>query len=167
MVFFDWLLVYLSGRLNPAATALSGAGLGYQVSLSIFEREKRFAPFAHRTSQGLVGVTIALLIVIQAAFGFKNAWWLAVACRKSIHADVLFIVVDTLRADHMSLQGYDRETDPTMKRIASEGVMFENAYSASSWTLTTHASLFTGRWPYEHKADGGRDLDETYPPLPH
>ena len=73
--------------------------------------------------------------------------------------------MDTVRADHLSLQGYERETDPTLKRIASEGVMFENAYAASSWTLTSHASLFTGRWPYEHKADGGRYLDETYPTI--
>jgi arylsulfatase A-like enzyme len=43
--------------------------------------------------------------------------------------------------------------------------MFENAYATSSWTLTAHASLFTGRWPYEHKADGGRDLDDTYPTI--
>ena len=166
MVFFDWLLVYLSGRLNPAATALLGAGLGYQVSLSIFEREKRFVPFAHRTLNGLVGVTVALFIVIQGGFWIQERTMVGnLPAAKASTPNVLFIVVDTLRADHMSLQGYDRETDPTMKRIASEGVMFENAYSASSWTLTTHASLFTGRWPYEHKADGGRDLDETYPTI--
>jgi arylsulfatase A-like enzyme len=84
---------------------------------------------------------------------------------KASAPNVLVIVVDTLRADHMSLQGYERNTDPNMTRIANEGVMFENAYATSSWTLTSHASLFTGRWPYEHKADGGRSLDDTYPTI--
>jgi arylsulfatase A-like enzyme len=78
---------------------------------------------------------------------------------------VLWIVIDTLRADHMSLYGYERETDPYLASLAAHSVVFDNAYATSSWTLTSHASLFTGRWPYEHKADGGRHLDDTYPTI--
>jgi arylsulfatase A-like enzyme len=166
LVFFGWFLVYLSGRLNPAATALLAAGVGYQVSLLIFEREKRFLPFAERTFKGLVGLTLALVVVIQGGFWLQERIATNnLPAAKASTPNVLFILMDTLRADHLSLQGYKRETDPTLKRLASEGVMFENAYASSSWTLTTHASLFTGRWPYEHKADGGRDLDETYPTI--
>jgi arylsulfatase A-like enzyme len=166
MVFFDWLLVYLSGRLNPAATALLGAGIGYQVSLLIYEREKRFFPFAQRTLKGLVGLILGMLVVIQGSFWIQERITTSnLPTAKESTPNVLFIVMDTVRADHLSLQGYERETDPTLKRIATEGVIFENAYAASSWTLTTHASLFTGRFPYEHKADCGRSLDNTYPTI--
>ena len=166
LLVFAWIEIYLSGRLNPAATALLGAGIAYQVSLLLYEREKRFNPFVQKTIKGFVGITVLLLIVIQGGFWLQERMAVSkLPAAKESTPNVLFIVVDTLRADHMSLQGYDRETDPTMKRLASEGVMFENAYAASSWTLTTHASLFTGRWPYEHKADGGRVLDDTYPTI--
>lgn len=166
LLFFDWLIIYLSGRLSPVATGVLAAGIAYQVSMVIYEREKRFVPFIQRSFKVLAGVTVALLVIIQGGFWIQER--VAVGNLPEAKVDspnVLLIVVDTLRADHMSLQGYERETDPTMKRIASEGVMFENAYATSSWTLTAHASLFTGRWPYEHKADGGRDLDETYPTI--
>ena len=166
LMIFSWVGTYLSGRLSPVATGILAAGIGYQFSLTLLEREKRFAPFVGRTIKGVGVLVIALLIVIQ------GGYWIGeqIAVRnlpdaKASTPNVLLIVMDTLRADHLSLQGYERVTDPNLLRIASEGVMFENAYATSSWTLTAHASLFTGRWPYEHKADGGRDLDETYPTI--
>lgn len=166
LLAFSWVGAYLSGRLSPVATGILAAGVGYQLSLTLFEREKKFAPFVRRTAKGFAVLTLALLIVIQ------GGYWIGeqMAVRNLPQAEesapnVLLIVMDTLRADHLSLQGYERVTDPNLVRIASEGVMFENAYATSSWTLTAHASLFTGRWPYEHKADGGRHLDDTYPTI--
>lgn len=166
LLTFSWLGTYLSGRLSPAASLILAAGIGYQLSLSLYERGKRFIPFAQRTAKGFGVLTLALLVVIQ------GGYWVGeqIAVRnlpqaKESSPNVLLIVVDTLRADHMSLHGYERITDPNLVRIAGEGVMFENAYATSSWTLTAHASLFTGRWPYEHKADGGRHLDNTYPTI--
>ena len=166
LMAFSWVGTYLSGRLSPVASAILAAGIGYQLSLTLFEREKRFAPFAGRTVKALGILVVALLVVIQSGYWIREQ----VAVRdlpqaKESSPNVLLIVMDTLRADHLSLQGYERVTDPNLVRIASEGVMFENAYATSSWTLTAHASLFTGRWPYEHKADGGRHLDDTYPTI--
>jgi arylsulfatase A-like enzyme len=166
LLAFSWIGTYLSGRLSPVATAILAAGLAYQLSLMLYERGKWFIPFAQRTARGLGMLTLALLVIVQSSNWVQEQ----IAARnlpqaKESAPNVLFIVIDTLRADHMSLQGYERLTDPNLTRIASEGVMFENAYATSSWTLTAHASLFTGRWPYEHKADGGRDLDDTYPTL--
>jgi arylsulfatase A-like enzyme len=166
MMVFPWILAYLSGRLSPVATGILAAGVGYQLSLSLYEREKKFLPFVRRSVKGLGIVILSLLVAIQGGYWIRERVTVSnLPQAKDSAPNVLVIVVDTLRADHMSLQGYERETDPTMKRIANEGVMFENAYATSSWTLTSHASLFTGRWPYEHKADGGRDLDETYPTI--
>jgi arylsulfatase A-like enzyme len=62
------------------------------------------------------------------------------------------ITLDTTRADHLSCYGYPRETTPNLDRLAKEGQLFENALAVSSWTLPTHASLFTGLFPITHGA---------------
>lgn len=66
--------------------------------------------------------------------------------------NVLLVSIDTLRADHLASYGYERETAPTLTRLAEEGARFENAYSQAPSTVPTHASLFTGRFPFEHGA---------------
>jgi len=57
---------------------------------------------------------------------------------------VLLISIDTLRADHLSCYGYDRETTPRIDAIAREGVLFERTFATTSWTLPSHLSLLTG-----------------------
>jgi arylsulfatase A-like enzyme len=64
--------------------------------------------------------------------------------------DVLILLVDALRADHLGCYGYDRETSPAIDRLASEGVVFGQAISQSTFTKTSIASLFTGKNPYRH-----------------
>lgn len=61
---------------------------------------------------------------------------------------VLLIAVDALRADHLSIQGYDRDTTPTLDALASAGVLFENHLSTAPWNLPAAASLLTGCDPY-------------------
>jgi arylsulfatase A-like enzyme len=64
--------------------------------------------------------------------------------------NVVLIVVDTLRADHMTFGGYNRPTAPFLSRIATEGVVFEKAYSGASWTAPSMASMFTSVYPDHH-----------------
>jgi arylsulfatase A-like enzyme len=64
--------------------------------------------------------------------------------------NVLVIVVDTLRADHVSSYGYARPTTPNLDRMAQQGVRFENAIAACSWSLPSHVSLLTGLYQFEH-----------------
>jgi arylsulfatase A-like enzyme len=64
--------------------------------------------------------------------------------------NVLLIVLDTTRRDRLSTYGYERETTPVLDRFAAEGVVYENAVSAGSWTLPAHASLFTGLFARDH-----------------
>jgi arylsulfatase A-like enzyme len=71
----------------------------------------------------------------------------------SARPNVVFIVLDTVRADHLSSYGYSRPTTPNLDRLASRGVLFENAISPSSWTLASHASMFTGLLPHQNGAD--------------
>jgi arylsulfatase A-like enzyme len=66
--------------------------------------------------------------------------------------NVLLVVIDTLRADHLGCYGYARPTSPALDRLASEGVLFERAFAQSSWTKPSTASIFTGRFPSQHQA---------------
>jgi arylsulfatase A-like enzyme len=66
--------------------------------------------------------------------------------------NVLLVVLDTVRADHTSLYGYARATTPALERLARKGIRFENARATAPWTLPSHASMFTGRWPHELQA---------------
>ncbi len=63
--------------------------------------------------------------------------------------NVLLIVLDTVRADHLSLYGYERPTTPNLERLAARSIRFDKARTAAPWTLASHATLFTGRWPHE------------------
>jgi hypothetical protein len=63
--------------------------------------------------------------------------------------NVLLIVLDTVRADHLSAYGYPRGTTPTLERLAARGIRFDEARAPAPWTLASHASFFTGRWPHE------------------
>ena len=59
---------------------------------------------------------------------------------------VILYVVDSLRADHLELYGYERKTAPTLAAIARESVVFTRCFSAANWTLPSVGTLLTGRY---------------------
>jgi len=61
--------------------------------------------------------------------------------------NLVLVVVDALRADHVGSYGYERATTPNLDQLASEGLRFERSLSAASWTLPSLMSLFTSRYP--------------------
>ncbi len=63
---------------------------------------------------------------------------------------VVVMVVDALRADHLSGFGYSRSTTPNLDRFMKKSVVFENAWSQSSWTVPSTATLLTGQYSYTH-----------------
>jgi hypothetical protein len=70
---------------------------------------------------------------------------LALAKRNDIN--VLFVLIDTLRADRLHSYGYARPTSPFLDLLAAEGVRFADNMSQSSWTKCSMASLWTGLYP--------------------
>jgi arylsulfatase A-like enzyme len=69
------------------------------------------------------------------------------------HEDIVLIVVDTLRADHLGAYGYGRDTSPRIDRFARQGTLFENAWSAAPWTLPSVMSIMTSRYPSNHRVE--------------
>jgi arylsulfatase len=66
-------------------------------------------------------------------------------------SNVIFLVLDALRADHVGALGYRRDTTPNLDALARRGILFTRAYSASSWTLPSVASLMTSVYPSVHR----------------
>jgi arylsulfatase A-like enzyme len=80
-------------------------------------------------------------------------------------ANVLLIVLDTVAASHLSLYSHERPTSPTLVELADRGIRFDRAQATSSWTLPSHSSIFTGRWPHELSVGWLTPLDGAYPTL--
>jgi len=66
--------------------------------------------------------------------------------------NVILISLDTVRADHLSVYGYSRDTSPNLRALAREATVFTKAVAASDITLTSHASMFTGLYGSQHGA---------------
>ena len=79
--------------------------------------------------------------------------------------NVLLIVMDTVRADRLSLYGYHRPTSPALEALAKGGIRFDEARATAPWTLPSHASMFTGRWPHELDASWRTPLGTKFPTL--
>ena len=69
-----------------------------------------------------------------------------------VRIPVVLVVVDTLRADHLSLYGYTPRTSPMLEKWGGRSAVFERAYATSPWTLPSFASIYTGMLPSRHSA---------------
>jgi arylsulfatase A-like enzyme len=77
----------------------------------------------------------------------------AVACapaRRATPPNIILISIDSLRGDRLGCYGYPRPVSPTLDRLASEGILFEDVMSQSSWTLPAHVSLMTSLYADRH-----------------
>jgi arylsulfatase A-like enzyme len=88
----------------------------------------------------LSGAVIVLLVV------------LGCGSEPVLQPNVLLVMLDTVRADHLSTYGYERETSPNLTRLAAAGVRFDHVVSTAPWTVPSHASLMTGQVPAVHGA---------------
>jgi arylsulfatase A-like enzyme len=107
-----------------------------------------------------VSVIGTLLIILLFGISFVGGGKIASSRKsdyistKSDRPNILLIVMDTVRADHLSLYGYHLNTTPFLTKMAKESTVFTNAFAASPWTLPSHASLFTGLYPSQHNCHG-------------
>jgi arylsulfatase A-like enzyme/Flp pilus assembly protein TadD len=81
--------------------------------------------------------------------------------------NILLITIDTARADHFGMYGYARARTRHLDQLAAEGVRFDRAFSTAPITLTAHASIFTGLYPFEHgvRNNGNFYLPQQYETL--
>lgn len=159
-------LLMLFPQLNIYAVILLASGLAFQTSRVIGAKHIRFHGLVRRSIVWLVAVVLTMAIGVTA--GRQIMEWRAVAqlpAAPNGAPNVILIVLDTLPAGSLSLYGYQRRTSPQLEQLARRGVVFDNAMSTAPWTLPSHASMFTGRLPYELSASWTKPLDKSYPTL--
>ena len=72
--------------------------------------------------------------------------------------NVVLVTVDSLRADHCGFAGYERDTTPTLDRMAEDGLNFETAIAPGPATPESMPAVFTGQYPVEREGTEGSDL---------
>jgi arylsulfatase A-like enzyme len=149
LLFVD--LLGVSGRIGPLGMIAFAAGLASFVGRWLFGDIEGLRSWTPKVALTLAAVAVAAFFAIEGTAHVREQ-----AAVKGLPAappgapNVIVVVVDTLRADHLSTYGYSRQTSPFLDQLAREGTLFDNAISPSSWTLPAHQSILSGRYPHEH-----------------
>jgi arylsulfatase len=146
----------------PALTL--GAGLAW----ALFAL--RAAPAAHRRAAAVLGALAALAVglgIAGAARGGSAAAALELAPSAQRLPPVFLVLVDTLRADHLSVYGYGKPTSPHLDALAADGVVHTRAFAPAPWTRPSCGALLSSRHPPEIGLRGLRSrLHPEVPILP-
>jgi arylsulfatase A-like enzyme len=136
----------------------------------------RLVPFLERNARTLRKlVRVTLPIAATVVVSLAATIWIGDRIKQSRASarpvppagspNVLLLVMDTVAARHLGLFGYHRATSTTLSELAERGIRFDSARSASSWTLPSHAIMFTGRWLHELSVGWLTPLDQAQPTL--
>jgi arylsulfatase A-like enzyme len=146
---YDWLT--LTGRLYHRSCLLLGLGVASVFTRWVMRNGAARIRFWKRTFPWIAVVLLVVFVGIRWGTRWKESHEVAgLPAARLGSPNVVVIVLDTLRADHVSSYGYGRQTSPNIDRLAGAGVLFENAISPTPWSLPSHASLLTGRYQFEH-----------------
>jgi arylsulfatase A-like enzyme len=155
---FFFMLLTFPGRMRTGACAVLALGLAWQVGGWL---ERRLAECRGRMPSIAVALAAAVLLYAGGLWGFRYATErttvAGLPAPPANAPNILLVVLDMVRADHLSSYGYPRATTPHLDRLAQEGALFERAYPGSSWSLPSHATMMTGRLPIEHGATARGD----------
>ncbi|MHC5210745.1 MAG: sulfatase [Planctomycetota bacterium] len=132
-------------------TMLGGHALAAVLLLATLRAVCRCAPLER--GHVIARPARAVLVMLAGLLGVSALPDDGVGASATPGPDVLFVVLDTTRADRFPPDASAaRAPTPTFDALANEGVVFGQARSASPWTLPSHASMFTGALPSEHGA---------------
>jgi arylsulfatase A-like enzyme len=133
--------------LHPWAILLLACGLGYRLGRRAWLDAPGCSRFMRLSFPVMSSIWAALFLVRGLLPMTEEARSFLTMPKPSAGApNVLMIVLDTVRADSLSLYGYERPTSPRLAEWARRGVRFDQARATTPFTLGTHASLFTGLW---------------------
>jgi arylsulfatase A-like enzyme len=151
LAFFDWLALTLYEHLYSVAIVLLAIGAAAMLTRWFRRHAAVSLVFCRKSLPLLAGGGVVAFIGIEGG-GWLREWNALASLPPAAPGspNVLVLVVDALRADHLSCYGYGRQTSPNIDRIAEAGVVFENAYAVAPYTLPAHASMLTGLYPNEH-----------------
>lgn len=170
----------LSGEVlhGTRAQATGSGSVGFDARVDgtlVLQRDvqSRAAPltFSRRIPLGpLAGRKAVLELATRGTDSGSLGWWTSAWLLRNEELprqvsqqgrNLLFVVVDTFRADRLGLYGARRDTSPNLDRLAGESLVFDQAIAPCSWTQPSVATLLTGRAPVDHGMIGGVPLDPT------
>jgi arylsulfatase A-like enzyme len=143
-----WSVALHFTKLAPITLLLLAVGGAVQLT-AFLER----SPSRWFHALNVVGVSLAALFVLMGIGGHvvraftQTRQLAALGSAEPAAPNVLVIVLDTVRAASMGLYNSTEKTTPFLSRVATESVVFDRAIAPSSWTLPSHASMFTGMLP--------------------
>ncbi|MEO6444496.1 MAG: sulfatase [Gemmatimonadaceae bacterium] len=157
-------LLVLRERVHILAILALAVGVASQVA-----RFARARPaLLHRVARATTLTLLTVSVAIGVTFNGMRAWREragALAAGDANAPNVILLVLDTVRAFSLGAYGYERPTTPFLSELAARGARFDRAISPAPWTLPSHATMFTGRYPHEMSAGWSTPLDGTFPTL--
>jgi arylsulfatase A-like enzyme len=109
-------------------------------------------------------IIIFTLSVVAAATIFAGHRFAKNRDQKPVN--VILIGIDTLRADHVTCYGYDKNQTPRLDEAARDGVRFARCVTQAPWTLPSFATVFTSLYPSQHGAQINRELRDLSKDIP-
>jgi arylsulfatase A-like enzyme len=91
-------------------------------------------------------ISIAAFLIVALSVCFRYV----ISTQAGVPQGIILISLDTLRADHLGIYGYHRNTSPYIDAFAKESILFESAVVQSPWTLPSHMSIMTSLYPSSH-----------------
>ncbi|HEU5154630.1 MAG TPA: sulfatase [Gemmatimonadales bacterium] len=149
-----WLAAQLHPTLFSSLTSLIlGLGLAAVLVRGYRSRRVRWFSGSIRLLPLLVGLTIVCGVGLWLATAlYERSRLAALPAVAADRPNLILLVIDTQRADHLSLYGYSRPTSPNLDRFAAQSLTFDNATASAPWTLPSHATMMTGHPLSAHRA---------------
>lgn len=151
LVIVPWLNFAYLPRAGSAASLLGSGGAIAALAVLV--------PLLLRLPRVTLGAALVLIAVANAGalFGGRGTAPAAPVAERELPFNVVVVLIDTLRADHLGAYGYDKPTSPVFDRLAAEATLFEGVTAQAPWTKPSVASLMTGRYVHHHGVVTSRD----------
>jgi arylsulfatase A-like enzyme len=159
------LTVGFNGGMALWSVLLLSLGLAIRFTVSIERRSDGFARML-RSSTPRLAILVATLMAVMPAWSMARETWATGNLRPGAgQPNVLLIILDTVRAASLGLYGHSRPTSPHLDELAESSTVFDLAIAPGAWTLPSHGSMFTGRWPHELGVGWHTPLSDDYPTI--
>ena len=162
--------IYPSSRL-PRMIMLSSYALSVLLFSFLISRATRPGPARRAVITAALAAAVLVISALPKAMPRMEPAGAGKAQAPGDKPNVILVVLDTVRADHLSVYGYARRTTPNLEHFANDAFVYRRALAPADMTLPSHGSLFTGVYASRHGAHmsrqypHGRPLESPFPTL--
>lgn len=157
------IIAYLASAVFATAIGLLLNRVLKALLLRLEGRSNRSLSFLRVATPLALTVLVAVVLLLPTAY-LERANSVRLAAAGSLTDDtqgkrpnVVFILLDALRADHLPIYGYSRQTAPNLTALAQQGMTFTKMYAQAASTRPSIATIFSSLYPAVHKANDTRD----------